>query len=703
MTRVAAPGPARAGGPDPVQPVPARPGRVAALFAAALGLLVVAAAVHLTQGTSAVDAGDLLRLATGRGTDQAAAVLVASRVPRLLAGLLVGVALGVAGACLQSIARNPLASPDTLAVNAGAHLAVVATAALGLSLPAVITGGVAFAGGLAAAVLVLALSAGGTTAATRLILAGSAISLALHALTMLLLLFFQEATVGRFAWGAGSLAQSNLDAVTQMAPVVALALAGGLLLAHRLDVLALGDDAARVLGIDVRRTRLAAVLIAVLLSAAAVTVAGPVGFVGLVAPALVRLTGAAVPGVHRHRVLLPLSGLVGVLVVVLADVLLRMVLGGQGGVDIPTGVVTTLFGAAVLVGVARRFQDSGPTARPPGAGGGRLRSRRAFVLVVVLAGAATAGAALLGMLAGDTVVLTGDIANWIDGRSGRVVTFVLDARFPRVVAALLSGAALGVAGATVQAVCRNPLAEPGILGITGGAGVGAVLVLTLLPGAGLWTLSGAAAAGALLAFALVYGLSWRGGLSSDRLVLIGIGVWSGAMAVITFIIVLADPWNLALALTWLSGSTYGRTLPQSVPVLVALLTLVPAVLFVRRDLDLMALDDDTPRVLGVRLERTRLIALVGAAVLTSTAVSAVGVVAFVGLVAPHVARVLAGNHHVRVLPVAALLGALVVSLADTVGRTVIAPAQVPAGLLVALLGTPYFVWLLWRSRNAFAR
>jgi ferric hydroxamate transport system permease protein len=167
--------------------------------------------------------------------------------------------------------------------------------------------------------------------------------------------------------------------------------------------------------------------------------------------------------------------------------------------------------------------------------------------------------------------------------------------------------------------------------------------------------------------------------------------------------VLADPWNLALALTWLSGSTYGRTLPQVLPVAAGLLVSVPLALHLRRDLDLIAIDDDTPRVLGVRLETTRLLALAGSVLLTSAAVSAVGVIGFVGLVAPHVARALVGGHHLRVLPVAALLGALLVSLADTVGRTVIVPAQVPAGLLVALLGTPYFVWLLWRSRSEVAR
>jgi ferric hydroxamate transport system permease protein len=170
--------------------------------------------------------------------------------------------------------------------------------------------------------------------------------------------------------------------------------------------------------------------------------------------------------------------------------------------------------------------------------------------------------------------------------------------------------------------------------------------------------------------------------------------------VTTFTILVTDPWNSALALTWLSGSTYGRTLEQIVPVVMALALVAPLTLHLRGALDLLSLDDDTPRVLGVRLERTRLLALGAAALLTATAVSAIGVVGFVGLVAPHVARTLVGSRHCRVLPISLLLGAVLVSAADTIGRSVIAPAQIPAGLLTALLGAPYFVWLLWRSRDA---
>ncbi|MEU1761860.1 iron ABC transporter permease [Micromonospora sp. NPDC005223] len=698
MTAPAPPGPATR--PAPAGLPPARRSRVAGAFALAAGLLVAITAVHLTQGTSSVGALDLLRLLTG-GDDETARVLVASRLPRLLTGLAVGVALGFAGAALQSTTRNPLASPDTLAVNAGAHLAIVAAAAFGIALPALPAGGLAFCGGLAAASLVMLLSAGGQAATTRLILAGSATAMALSSLTMLLLLLFEQSTIGLFAWGNGSLVQGDLVAFTQLAPVIGVAALLLVALGHRLDLLALGDDTATVLGLNVRRTRLAVVLLAVLLSAAAVTMAGPIGFVGLGAPVIVRLLGRWVPEVHRHRVLMPLAGIVGVIIVLGSDVLLRAVLGGQAGVDVPTGVVTTLFGAVLLVWLARRHRDAGPTRQAPG-GHAAVRSR-AFVTSVIAVCAVVATAALvLGMLAGDTWVLLGDIVNWVQGRTGPAYTFVLDARWPRVAAALLAGAALALAGTTVQAVCRNPLAEPGILGITGGAGIGAVSLLTFAPMAGVLALSGAAGLGAVAAFALVYGLARRHGLNSDRLVLIGFAVWQGGTAIITFIVVSSDPWNTGKALTWLSGSTYGRTAPQVLPVVIALLIALPVVVAVRRELDLLALDDDTPRVLGVRLERARLVALGLAALLTATAVSAVGVIGFVGLVAPHAARALVGGRHTRVLPLAVLLGATLVSLADTLGRSVIAPAQVPAGLVTAMIGTPYFVWLLWRSRAAAA-
>ena len=662
------------------------------------GLLLVVAAWHLTQGTSGVGAGDLLGLALGSGEREALDVLLASRVPRLLAGLAVGVALGAAGALFQSLVRNNLAAPDTLAVNAGAYFAIVLVTVLGVSLPIAGEGAVAFLGGLAAAAIVLLLGGGGGST-TRLILAGSALTLALVAATAALLLLFDQKTVGLYAWGSGTLTQLDLGAVTQTAPLIAGALAVGMLLARRLDLLMLGDDTARTLGVPVLRTRVLGSVTAVLLACAAVTLAGPIGFVGLCAPAGVRLLTRVLPSVGRHRVLIPMSALAGALVVLLADALMRLVLGADVAISVPTGVATTLLGAVVLVVLARGAGDPGPLRQPPAA---RPGSRHSTVRRVVVLGTLVVlllGAALLGLLAGYTWLLTGDLVNWARDNAVPVVDFAMDERGPRVVAAIAAGAALGLSGTVVQAVCRNPLAEPGLLGITGGAGLGAVVVVTTgTTVASTADIAVAAAIGALVAFGLVYGLAWRGGLNSDRLVLVGIGVWFGTTALTTFLVVRANPWDTPRIFTFLSGSTYGRSWGQVVPVLVAVLVALPLVWLLHRELDLLAVDDDTPRVVGVGLERLRLVVLLGAAVLASTAVSAVGVVGFVGLVAPHAARALVSGRHLYVVPTAVLLGAVLLSLADTVGRSVVAPAQVPAGLVVALVGAPYFLWLLYRSR-----
>lgn len=670
---------------------------IIAVFIGAVVLLLALAAVHLTQGTASLGLGEMLRaVLPGGSTDQAVAVLIESRVPRLIAAILVGVAAGAAGAVLQSVARNPLASPDTLAVNAGAWVAVVTVAAFGISLPFFVNSLVAFVGGLLAAGLVLAVARGGAAGPTRLVLAGSAVALALHSLTYMLLMLFQANTTGLFGWGSGTTVQSGTRQVTLAAPLIVAAVLAVLLLAHRLDVLGLGDDSARVLGVDVRRTRVIAVVLAVLLAASSVTVAGPIGFVGLSAPVIARLIAGRVPGMGKHLTLLPFAALVGALVVVGADVLLRLILPSARAISVPTGILTTLAGAVLLVWLARRLRDGGSTAQAHGT----VRTRRWIVVVSILLGAGLVAAFVAALLLGDSMVLLGDVANWLSGRSGRVVTFVLDQRWPRVLAALSGGAALALAGSIVQAVCRNPLAEPSLLGITPGASVGAIAVVLLLPGVGVWPVMGVATLFALGAFALVYRLASGRGPTSDRLVLVGIGVSAGATALTTLTVQVVSPWNTNLALTWLSGSTYGRSGAQIVPVLIVLAVALPLTLIGARSLDLVSLDEDVPRVLGVPLNRSRLGFLSLAAVLTASAACAVGALGFVGLVAPHAARALVGSKHARSIPVAVALGALLVSVADTLGRTVLAPTQLAAGLVTALIGAPYFVLLLWRTRPA---
>ncbi|UOW03881.1 iron ABC transporter permease [Clavibacter michiganensis subsp. michiganensis] len=676
--------------------IPVRAVAVVALLALVVAVLAV---IDVTQGTAAVGPREVWQALTGRATPGDASVVVASRLPRMAAGILVGLALGAAGAALQTVSRNVLASPDTLAVNAGAYAALAVAAVTGLTLPVLAGAGVAFVGGLVAAAVVLAVSGLGS-GTVRLVLAGSALALGLGSVTSALLLLFPQQTSGLYRWGQGGIGQNGFDAVAQMAPVVVVALGILLLITRRLDALGLGDDAARSLGVDVRATRVIAVLASVLLAAAAVTVAGPIGFVGLYAPAFVRPLRRLVPGVRRSWVFIPVAGLMGAAVVLLADVLLRAVVGAEASVAVPTGLVTSLIGAVVLVVLAVRTRDSATPAPTERHG---VVTRRRVALVVGALVAVLVGLLVASVLLGDAKLLLGDVVNGIRGTAGPVVSYVLDTRVPRVLAAVLAGAALALAGVLVQAVTRNPLADPAILGVSGGAGLGAVLFVTTAPLASGWGIAGAAGLGALAAAAVVFGLAARGGFPQNRLVLIGVGVSAGTAAAISMIIVLTDPFNGAKALTWLSGSTYGRGVDDALPVLVALVLAVAVAAPRHRMLDLVALDDDTPRLLGLSLGRSRLLALSIAVVLTATAVAAVGVIGFVGLVAPHAARALVGSRHARVVPVAILLGAALVTLADLLGRTVIAPGQLGAGLVTALVGTPYFVWLLWRGRAARGR
>ncbi|MBF4584070.1 iron ABC transporter permease [Curtobacterium sp. VKM Ac-2865] len=659
------------------------------------GLVVVAllAAIDVTQGTADVGPGALWKAVTGNADRADASVVVASRLPRMVAGLLVGVALGVAGAAMQAVTRNVLASPDTLAVNAGAYLALGLGSVSGIGFGVLAQSGLAFLGGLGAAAVVLALSGLGS-GTVRLVLAGSALALGLGAVTNALVLLFPQETQGMYAWSQGGIAQNGFGGLVPMLPFLAVGVAGFVLVSRRVDALALGDDTARGLGVPVHGTRVVAIVLAVVLSAAAVTIAGPIGFVGLSAPALVRPLARRFPTLHRSWAAFPVAGLVGAGIVLASDVLLRAVVHGDAATAVPTGVVTSVVGAVVLVVMALRTRDSGQSGQLDGS---RVPGRWTVPVVIVSLVVVLVGVVIASVLLGDAKLLLGDVTNWLTGRANQAISFILDTRVPRVSAALLAGAALALAGTVVQAVTRNPLADPGVLGVSSGAGLGAVVVVTAVPVVGTWTTAGGAFLGAAVAAAVVFGLAARGGFRQDRLVLVGIGVSSGLTAMISLVIVLTDPFNATKALTWLSGSTYGRTWADCLPVAVVLVVSLVVVAVRRRELDLVSLDEDTPRLLGIRLSRTRFWFLAVSVLLTATAIAAVGTIGFVGLVAPHAARALVGRKHAAVVPVAVLLGAVLVCVGDVVGRTVIAPAQLGAGILTAVIGTPYFIWLLVRT------
>ncbi|MGG7509354.1 FecCD family ABC transporter permease [Plantibacter sp. YIM 135249] len=280
-------------------------------------------------------------------------------------------------------------------------------------------------------------------------------------------------------------------------------------------------------------------------------------------------------------------------------------------------------------------------------------------------------------------------------------SIVWELRLPRVLLAALAGAGLACCGAVLQAITRNALAEPYLLGISSGASTGAVLVLVLGVGAGTVSLAGGALIGGLAAFALVFGLLGRQSASAGRIVLIGVVVGQLFTALTSLVLMAWGDADSTRGLTyWLLGSLAAARW-SSVGLCAAVVVVVVAVLVSRSSaLDAFAFGTDAASALGVDVGRTRIIVLVCAALATAAIVTSVGAIGFVGLIVPHAARFLVGSSHRLLLPVSALAGAVFLVAADAVGRLLFQPQQIPAGVITALLGVPVFLAIMRRRAVA---
>lgn len=662
------------------------------IFGIGVVLLLILLFIHVIQGQAGLDVAAVITAIFSPDDSAAHNIVRYVRLPRSSIGVLAGAALGMAGVLLQTVTRNPLASPATLGINAGAYLAVTIATIFAPGIFAWSPVLVAFVGGLLAALLVYAIASAVQVTPIRLTLAGVAVSLALAAFTAALLLFYENETTGLFFWGAGSLVQTDWSGTTYAAPRVLIGAVLALLLAKPLDVLLLGDEVARSLGSRVQLTCLSSTLVAVFLAAVAVSVVGPIGFVGLVAPHLVRPMGC-----RQHQLLLPGAALWGAIVLVGADIVAQQVTTNLS--ELPAGSVTALIGAPFLVWLARSSERLG--SEKTANGSLQVKTSRHLAYPVVLWGAILLLliALVMGLLFGDIDFSLGQIIDTFRGSGTALSERVLfNLRLPRLLVALLAGAALAVSGLLLQGVVRNPLAGPEIVGITSGAGFGALLVLVLLPNAPVEAVPVASFIGAFAAFGVVYLASWQGGISPARLALVGIAVSAFCSAGINLLVVMAK-LRVAQALVWLAGSTYARQWDELWRLMPLPLLLLPLAWLLSRWLDLMALGEDLPRTLGIRLQQARGISIAIAVALAAVSVSTVGTISFVGLIAPHAARLLVGHRHRQLVPLAALLGAILVTAADTVGRVVLAPKEIPSGLVTALIGAPYFLWLLLPRRN----
>jgi len=324
------------------------------------------------------------------------------------------------------------------------------------------------------------------------------------------------------------------------------------------------------------------------------------------------------------------------------------------------------------------------------------------VLSLGLVAAMVAGVALgaVSVVPGEVLgallrALTGTAAGLSD-------TLIVGVRLPRVVLAALVGAALAGAGTLYQALFRNPLADPYILGVSSGAGLGAMIAFVATAGATLWRFGAvplAAFAGAMLTMLLVVRLaSTRGRLDPTSLLLAGVAL-SYTLAAVTSFLMVVSREQMSAIVYWMMGGFSQASWPYVAMIAPMLLLGAILPLLSTRELNLMLLGDERAGHMGLSVERFKLLMLASAALMTAAAVAVAGLIGFVGLMVPHMVRIVLGPDHRRLLPASLLAGAIVLVLADLVARTIIAPIEIPVGIVTAVLGGPFFIWLLVRGER----
>lgn len=599
-----------------------------------------------------------------------------SLLPRLVISLLVGAGLGLVGVLFQQVLRNPLAEPTTLGVATGAQLGITVTTLW--AIPGVLASQfAALAGACAVGALVFGVAWGKRLSPVTLILAGLVVSLYCGAINQLLALFHHDQLQSMFLWSTGTLTQTDWSIVQRLWPQLLGCAVLTLLLLRPLTLMGLDDGVARNLGLALSLARLAALTLAIALSALLVNAVGIIGFIGLFAPLLAKMLGA-----RRLLSRLLLAPLIGALILWLSDQVIWWLT--RVWMEVSTGSITALIGAPLLLWLLPRLRSM---SAPAMNAGDNVAAERQQVQWFALG-----GLVLLLLAMGLALTFGRDAAGW-HFASGQLLEELMPWRWPRIVAALTAGVMLAVAGCIIQRLTGNPMASPEVLGISSGAAFGVVLMLFFVPGNAFGWLMPAGSLGAAMTLLIIMVAAGRGGFSSHRMLLAGMALSTAFTMLLMMLQASGDP-RMATILTWISGSTYNASAEQvwrTGAMMVLLLALTP---LCRRWLMILPLGGDTARSVGMALTSSRVGLLLLAAALTATATMTIGPLSFVGLMAPHIARMMGFRRTMPHMVISALVGGLLLVFADWCGRMLLFPFQIPAGLLSTFIGAPYFIYLL---------
>ncbi|MFA9487348.1 MULTISPECIES: Fe(3+)-hydroxamate ABC transporter permease FhuB [unclassified Mannheimia] len=601
------------------------------------------------------------------------AAVKAALLPEMTTSFLAGGLLAIASSGLQHIVRNNLASDSTLAVSSGAQLALMIAVIFFPAAELFSSFWIALLGSLAAIVLVLFIAKASKLNPLTLILGGLIVNILFGAIASLLTLFYFDFLFGVMVWGSGSLLQDGWATSITLAITVVVAFFIFVLLSRPLTILSLDDEQARRLGAPVNLLRYLVIFVCAAITALVVSKIGVIGFIGFAGASLAHFAKI------RHLLLrLLIAFLAGGFLLFFTNNLIGIVSRIYDTL-LPVGAFTATLGAPLLIFLVLRqrkaqFEASNTAYFPVK----RLNSWKLPILLLC------AGVILFCLLQ----IIAPTMNGWAISIDENLMSSY---RLPRSLSAIATGAMLAVSGSLLQILTRNPMASPEVLGVSSGATIAAVLSFLLFP-----TLSSIGfllfgVLGSLTVLALIMWLSRK--LQPSALMITGVAIGalvSGLMAIIQ----LSGSPRLTAVISWLSGSTYYAN-PNTVWILLSVaILLISATLLFIKPLRLISLGETVSLHLGLEVKKVQMIVLLLIALMSAASTLAIGPMSFIGLMTPHLAKHLGAITPEKQIPISALLGAMLMLIADWLGRYLIFPYEIGAGIIASILGGIYFLLLL---------
>ncbi|CAH7015599.1 Ferrichrome transport system permease protein fhuB (TC 3.A.1.14.3) [Vibrio chagasii] len=652
--------------------------------------LFIAALIHLWLGQSEFGPiGELLQQASqisdivtfNKMVDDSFELmaLIYVNLPRLVMAILVGGTLGTIGSLFQQLTQNRMMSPLTLGTSSGAWLGLVILNVVAPMLVAQYSVWFALIGALLAMGLIVSIVGIKNMSGLPIVLAGMAVNLLLGAFATAIILLNDQYAQNLFVWGAGDLGQNGWEQVLWLMPKLLPIFAIFLLAPRVLTLLSIGNEGAAARGLDIGTTFFVLMAIGVWLVSVSITSVGVISFIGLIAPNIARHLGFL-----KAKSELIASCVLGALLLCVTDSLAIFL--AQWSLDmIPTGTATAVIGAPALIIIARKqlsAQDQLFFSMPKGP---KFISPVAYFLL---------GAMIFGLLALSTLSQpSSDMGYFVIPDA-----FDWSIRWPRILTAIFAGGGLAVAGVILQRLVYNPLASPDILGVSAGA-VLALIFSSLFMGYSIHSLSPwVAFLGSAIALCILLFLGKKHQFAPSILILTGISLTAVLEALVQFSLTRVGEGKYTL-LAWLAGSTY-RVEPESAMIMTMVITAsIGAALLLSRWVTLIATGRQFASARGLNINVAYVALLCIVAILCSVVTTTMGPVAFVGLLAPHIAAMVGARLVREQIILSFLIGAALMLFADWLGQVVVFPAQLAAGTLVSIIGGSYFIFLLLKSRT----